>query len=78
MNSKAHYFRLLGIQPTTDLSVIKKAYRNKVMMVHPDRNPSVDAQTKFIELTEAYEILTGIRKETQHEDPVKTAEDIRA
>jgi hypothetical protein len=78
MNSKAHYFRLLGIQPTTDLSAIKKAYRKKVMMVHPDRNPSVDAQTKFIELTEAYEILTGIRNETLHEDPVKTAEEIRA
>ncbi len=78
MNSKAHYFKLLGIPPTNDLNAIKKAYRKKVMMVHPDRNPSVDAQTKFIELTEAYEILTGIRNETLHEDPVKTAEEIRA
>ncbi len=78
MNSKAHYFKLLGIQPTTDLNAIKKAYRKKVMLVHPDRNHSVDAQMKFIELTEAYEILTGIRNETYQEDPIKTAEEIRA
>lgn len=78
MNSKAHYFKLLGIQPTTDLNAIKKAYRKKVMFVHPDRNPSLDAQTKFIELTEAYEILTGIRNDSTQEDPIKTAEEIRA
>jgi hypothetical protein len=78
MNSKAHYFRILGIVPTNDQNAIKKAYRKKVMLVHPDLNPSLDAQTKFIELTEAYEILTGIRNETVLSDPIKTAEEIRA
>jgi curved DNA-binding protein CbpA len=32
------------------------------MQYHPDKNPSDDAQSKFIEVTEAYEILSGIQK----------------
>lgn len=34
------------------------------MYYHPDKNPSEDAQQKFIEITEAYEILTGQQKKT--------------
>lgn len=51
----------MGISPTTDKNVIKKAYRKKAFQFHPDRNPSASAQTQFIAITEAYEIVSGIR-----------------
>ncbi|MFK8037773.1 MAG: J domain-containing protein [Crocinitomicaceae bacterium] len=54
---KAAYFKILGISPTTDSSVIKKAYRKKAFQYHPDRNKLASAHEKFIQLTEAYESL---------------------
>lgn len=59
---KEKYFQILGIEPTTDLNVIKKAYRLQALKYHPDVNSSTSAHYKFIEITEAYEMLTGQRK----------------
>lgn len=56
------YFEILGIKPTTDQNVIKKAYRRQALKYHPDKNASPDAHFMFIRITEAYEILTGQRK----------------
>ena len=52
------YFDILGIAPTKNLKVIKKAYRKKALLYHPDRNSSSEAQEKFIQVTEAYDQLT--------------------
>lgn len=49
------YFNILGIEPTTDRDVIKKAYRKLALQYHPDRNPAPDAQERFIAINEAYE-----------------------
>src|SRR5690554_595797 len=49
------YFKILGIPPTKNEKVIKRAYRKKAMMYHPDRNPSDTAKNKFIQITEAYD-----------------------
>ena len=57
MNGKGRYYQILGIAPTSDKSVIKRAYRKKAFHCHPDRNASENAAREFIELTEAYEIL---------------------
>lgn len=56
-HSKTHYFKVLGIAPTEDKVLIKKAYRKKAFHWHPDRNSSKEASKYFIELTEAYEAL---------------------
>ena len=56
------YYDMLGIPPTADADAIKRAYRKLAFQYHPDRNPSVEAEDTFKRLTEAYEILTGIRK----------------
>ena len=57
------YFDILGIPPTKNESLIKKAYRKKAMKYHPDRNPSVAAKDKFIQTTEAYDkILNAIEQ----------------
>lgn len=55
--SAKQYFEILGIAPTKDEKVIKKAYRKKAMRYHPDRNPSDEAHVEFIRLTEAYDHL---------------------
>lgn len=51
------YYSLLGLTPQASIAEIKKAYRAKAMQLHPDKNPSPEAQALFIELTEAYEYL---------------------
>lgn len=56
------YYRILGLPVNADAAQIKKAYRQLAMQYHPDINPSANAQEKFITITEAYEILLGIRK----------------
>ncbi len=52
------YFDILGIAPTKNLKAIKKAYRKKALLYHPDRNSSPEAKEKFIQVTEAYDQLT--------------------
>jgi|SRR5690554_251662 len=51
------YFDILGIPPTKNKTVIKKAYRKKALKYHPDRNPSESAKDKFIKVTKAYDSI---------------------
>jgi hypothetical protein len=51
------YYNILGIPVNSSLDDIKKAYRIKARMYHPDINHSPDAKDKFILATEAYEFL---------------------
>ncbi|MBD3637366.1 MAG: DnaJ domain-containing protein [Crocinitomicaceae bacterium] len=81
MVGKEKYFRILGINPTSDQNAIKKAYRKQALIYHPDRNDSPDAHYRFIKITEAYEILTGqkrINTSTQTTYRPKTKEEIFA
>jgi hypothetical protein len=51
------YYRILGISDNSSVDEIKKAYRKKARMYHPDINPAPDAKDLFISATEAYEFL---------------------
>ena len=51
------YFKVLGLNTDATIADIKKAYRNKARMFHPDLNHSPEAKDKFILATEAYEFL---------------------
>jgi hypothetical protein len=53
----ADYFQILGLPLNSSVEDIKRAYRQKARMYHPDLNHSPDAKDKFILATEAYEFL---------------------
>lgn len=56
---KNRYLNILGLNEGASEKDIKKAYRRKALLYHPDRNDSLSAQTEFIRINEAYEYLTN-------------------
>lgn len=61
--AKRDLYEVLGVQKSSTRDEIRKAYRQLAIKFHPDRNPgSKDAEEKFKEATEAYEILADDRK----------------
>ena len=60
----SRYYRKLGLAPGASEAEVRKHYRKLAMQYHPDKNPTVAAARKFIDITEAYEILTGKRAAT--------------
>lgn len=56
--SKRDYYEVLGVAKTATAQEIKKAYRKLAMKLHPDRNKEADAEEKFKEINEAYEVLS--------------------
>ncbi len=61
--SKRDYYEILGVDKGATAQELKKAYRRLAMKYHPDRNPdSNEAEEKFKEAKEAYEILADGQK----------------
>lgn len=52
-----NYYKILELNPSASKEEIKKAYRKLALEFHPDKNKSIDAHEKFIEINEAYLIL---------------------
>ena len=66
--SKRDYYEVLGVDKNTDDKDIKKAYRRVAMKYHPDRNPDdPDADHKFKEATEAYDVLMDAEKRAAYD-----------
>jgi hypothetical protein len=55
------YYRVLGISAQSSVEELKKAYRHKAKLLHPDRNKHPDAHENFILLNEAYEYLLKLK-----------------
>lgn len=56
------FYAILGIPKTADAAAIKAAYRKLARTYHPDVNKSADAQAKFTEIQEAYDVLSDEEK----------------
>lgn len=66
--AKRDYYEILGVSKGVDAKELKKAYRKLAMKYHPDRNPDdKDADAKFKEATEAYEILGDQQKRAAYD-----------
>lgn len=62
------YFNALGLEKGSTVDEIKKAYRNKARLYHPDINPSPEAKDQFIIATEAYEFLLTYREKISNDE----------
>jgi molecular chaperone DnaJ len=61
--AKRDYYEVLGVQKNASKDDIKKAYRKLAIQFHPDKNPgNKEAEEKFKEATEAYEIISDDQK----------------
>ena len=66
--NKRDYYEVLGVQKGASADDIKKAYRKLAMKYHPDRNPdSKEAEEKFKEAAEAYEVLSDDEKRSRYD-----------
>lgn len=62
MAAKSDYYDLLEVPKTATAEEIKKAYRKKALQWHPDRNKTQEAESKFKEINQAYEVLSDEQK----------------
>ena len=68
MTTTRDYYEILGVEKSADADEIKRAYRRLAMKYHPDRNPDdAEAESKFKECAEAYEILSDTEKRAQYD-----------
>ena len=66
--AKRDYYEVLGVQKNSSKDDIKKAYRKLAIQYHPDKNPGdKQAEEKFKEATEAYEVLADDQKKAAYD-----------
>src|SRR5262245_48031021 len=68
VGEKRDYYEVLGVQRNATSQELKSAYRKVALQHHPDRNPgSKEAEEKFKEASEAYEVLSDPEKRARYD-----------
>ncbi len=65
--SKRDYYEVLGVSKDASQEEIKKAYRQMARKFHPDVNKAADAEEKFKEAKEAYDVLSDDQKKATYD-----------
>jgi len=61
------YYKILALEFGAGILAVKKAYRRLALKYHPDKNKEPNAAQKFIEITEAYEVLRDPLKKNEYD-----------
>lgn len=67
MAAKRDYYDVLGVPKTASAQELKSAYRKLALEWHPDRNKSPEAEAKFKEINEAYQVLSDAKKKASYD-----------
>lgn len=61
------YYAIMGVKPTDDLKTIKTAYRRLARKYHPDVSKESDAESRFKEVAEAWEVLSDEQRRAEYD-----------
>lgn len=67
MPGKRDYYEVLGVERGVGAEELKKAYRKLALKYHPDRNKEPDAEERFKEVSEAYQVLSDPQKRDMYD-----------
>lgn len=66
-NNKRDYYEILGVSSNASDDELKKAFRRLAKQYHPDANKEQGAEARFIEINEAYEVLSDPQKRAAYD-----------
>src|SRR3990170_4392772 len=67
MSEKRDYYEVLQVTRTASGEEIRRAYRKMARQYHPDLNSSEEAEERFKEINEAYEVLSDTNRRAQYD-----------
>lgn len=67
MSSKRDYYEVLGVERNAGADDIKKAYRRLARQYHPDVSGDAEAEVRFKEVNEAYQVLSDVQKRAAYD-----------
>src|SRR5439155_11097631 len=66
-SNKRDYYEVLGVARSASDEEVKKAFRRLAKQYHPDANKEPGAEARFVEINEAYEVLSDSQKRSAYD-----------